>query len=189
MKKCPKCGTVQSDDRSMCVDCDAHLGAKMSETDEAELNEEMKEKISSLTERADDFHVSLFDKILLVLNILMVIAQIVLIFIFKDYGQKIYVLLYAVLLIFPSVYLVKPHWIWELNLLRANSRYGNADQLIPGALWVFERKVVSIIFLLMGVLLIVDICTYNTQIYSDLYPAYSEYFQPEISASYSKYGY
>ncbi len=78
MKKCRKCGALQNDDRTQCVDCGALLGAPMNETEETRTDAALDDKLDQMADHAADFHVSLRDKIFGILAILCVIAAVVL---------------------------------------------------------------------------------------------------------------
>jgi len=78
MKKCKKCGALQSDDRSTCVDCGTLLGRAMSADEAAEAEAAIDDKIDGLAERAEDFYVPLRDKIMGVISIIGIAAAIVL---------------------------------------------------------------------------------------------------------------
>lgn len=78
MKKCRKCGALQSDDRTQCVDCGALLGAPMTDAEESHAEAALDDKLDQMAERTEDFYVPLRDKILGVLAILGIIAAIVL---------------------------------------------------------------------------------------------------------------
>ena len=44
MKKCKKCGALQSDDRSVCLDCGSVLGRPMTDAEEAAAEEALDDK-------------------------------------------------------------------------------------------------------------------------------------------------
>ena len=79
MKKCKKCGTVQSNDRNICIECDSILGKPMTKNEEEISDAALDEKLNDMTERTDDFYVPLRDKIMGVLCILGIIESIILI--------------------------------------------------------------------------------------------------------------
>ena len=79
MKKCKKCGALQSDGRSTCIDCGTALGRPLSEADEELAEALLNDKLDSMAERADDFYVPIRDKIMGVLCIIGIIAAIILI--------------------------------------------------------------------------------------------------------------
>ena len=51
MKKCRKCGAVQNDDRTTCVDCGTVLGRPMSEEEEAIAEAALDDRLEGLAER------------------------------------------------------------------------------------------------------------------------------------------
>ncbi len=79
MKKCKKCGALQSDDKSVCIDCGAHLGRAMTPLEEEAAEAALDDKLDNMAERAEDFYVPLRDKIMGALCIVGIIAAIVLI--------------------------------------------------------------------------------------------------------------
>ena len=78
MKKCKNCGALQNDDNSTCIDCGAVLGKALSEAEAAEINESLDNKLDGMSERTEDFYVSLRDKIMGVLSVIGIIAAIIL---------------------------------------------------------------------------------------------------------------
>lgn len=69
MKLCQKCGAVQNDDRTTCVDCGALLGDSMTEGEEKAVNAELSETVTDLARKSDDFSLSKSDIVLGVLSI------------------------------------------------------------------------------------------------------------------------
>lgn len=78
MKKCRKCGAVQNDDRTTCVDCGALLGRPMTEEEEYLAEAELDDRLDDMAERTRDFYVPLRDKIIGVLCIIGAVAAILL---------------------------------------------------------------------------------------------------------------
>lgn len=78
MKKCSKCGAIQNDDRTTCLDCGALLGKPLSEEEEGVVEEQLDDQLYAMSERAQDFYVSVPDKILGILCIVIAIASLVL---------------------------------------------------------------------------------------------------------------
>ena len=78
MKKCKKCGAVQNDDRTTCVDCGTLLGRPMTEEEEEMAEAALDDKLYAMSERTEDFYVPVRDKIMGVLCIVGVIAAILL---------------------------------------------------------------------------------------------------------------
>jgi len=79
MKKCKNCGALQSDDRSVCLDCGTILGRPMTEAEEEAAEDALDDKLDAMSERTEDFHVPLRDKIMGALCIVGIIAAFVLI--------------------------------------------------------------------------------------------------------------
>ena len=77
MKKCKKCGAVQSDERTTCVDCGTVLGRPMDEAEEAQAEAALDDRLDGLAERAEDFYVSIPEKVMGILCIIAAVAAIV----------------------------------------------------------------------------------------------------------------
>jgi len=86
MKVCKKCGAVQNDDRSVCIDCGSVLGKSVSDEEEHNYNENLSEYIDDKSERTEDFYVSRSDK---VIGILCIIIAVVCIFIMNTAGVRL----------------------------------------------------------------------------------------------------
>ena len=78
MKICGKCGAHQSDDRSTCLDCGAILGRPLSESEERELNEDISDTLTGMSERTEDFYVSPLDRVLGIAAIVLAVAMVIL---------------------------------------------------------------------------------------------------------------
>jgi len=78
MKKCPKCGAVQSDGRNVCLDCGTLLGRAMTKEETAAHEDALDERLSDLSERTEDFYVPLRDKVIGIIALAGIIAAIVL---------------------------------------------------------------------------------------------------------------
>ena len=76
MKKCKKCGAVQENDNTVCIDCGAALGAPVNETEESVLEEEISDRVESMSETTADFYISAKDKVIGIIAIALVIASI-----------------------------------------------------------------------------------------------------------------
>ncbi len=77
MKKCKKCGAIQSDDRTNCLDCGAILGKPLSEEEADAVEDQLDDKLDGMAERAQDFYVSVPDKIMGILCIVIAVASLV----------------------------------------------------------------------------------------------------------------
>ncbi len=79
MKKCQKCGAIQSDDRTLCVDCGGLLGKPMSAQEQAKAEETLSETVSGMAQRTEDFCVTTRAR---VLGIVSIAAAAALVFLF-----------------------------------------------------------------------------------------------------------
>lgn len=86
MKVCKKCGAVQNDDRSVCIDCGSVLGKSVSDEEEHNYNENLSEYIDDKSERTEDFYVSRLDKII---GILCIIIGLTCIFVMNNAGVRL----------------------------------------------------------------------------------------------------
>lgn len=78
MKKCKKCGALQSDEKTICLDCGTLLGRSMTAEEEKEAETVLDEKLTHMSERMEDFYVPLRNKVMGILCIVGVIAACVL---------------------------------------------------------------------------------------------------------------
>lgn len=77
MKKCKKCGAIQSDDRTMCVDCGALLGESLSEAEAARAEAAFADKIDTMGDRMEDFHVPTHERVLGIVSIVLAVLMLV----------------------------------------------------------------------------------------------------------------
>ncbi len=77
MKKCQKCGAIQNDDRTNCLDCGALLGKPLSEAEADAVEDRLDDQLYAMSERAQDFYVSVPDKIMGILCIVIAVASLV----------------------------------------------------------------------------------------------------------------
>jgi len=78
MKKCKKCGAVQSDDRNTCIDCGTMLGHPMTEAEEEMVEDALDDKLDNMADKTEDFYVPVRDKIMGIICIIGIIAAVVL---------------------------------------------------------------------------------------------------------------
>lgn len=78
MKKCKTCGALQRDDRTTCVDCGSVLGKPMTDAEEETLHSALDDALDGMAERAQDFYVSLPEKIMGILCIIGAAAVLIL---------------------------------------------------------------------------------------------------------------
>ena len=76
MKICSSCGAVQSDERTTCVDCGAFLGDEVPPGFEKAVEKDISKTISKLNDRSDPLGVSVVDRIIGVLSIVLAAVMI-----------------------------------------------------------------------------------------------------------------
>ena len=153
MKKCKKCGAVQKDTRSVCIDCGTVLGKPLSEEETETVEEELQDNLHGMTERTEDFRVSRADIGLLISHALMTAVMIGM-FLWKgsDISGSAQTLVAGVLCnIGVIIELAFPRLSWTIHKWMMHLRYSNADDLAPGLLWIYGRKIIS------GLVLFVDL--------------------------------
>ncbi len=74
MKICKKCGAVQDDSRTSCLDCGAILGKPVSEAEESRVEDELYDTIDTMGDRTAPYYVSTLDKIFALIGIAAVIT-------------------------------------------------------------------------------------------------------------------
>ena len=77
MKKCGKCGAVQNDERTTCIDCGAVLGSPLDEISAENAEAELNGRLDNLSEKTEDFYVSASDRILGIISIVLAVVLIV----------------------------------------------------------------------------------------------------------------
>lgn len=132
MKICKKCGAVQNDSRTVCIDCGEALPAPVSDEERESIEAELSEKIDDKVENAELSYVGPFAKCLAAVDILGIAASFIIISIFNE-RPKIGFALYSILFfIAGAVITLFPLLEWKLDMFRLNMRYGiNTDDLTP----------------------------------------------------------
>ena len=64
MKKCKNCGMIQSNDNTVCLDCNSPLVSFLSEDENKQAEATLKKQVDNLADKTDEFYVSLRDRIL-----------------------------------------------------------------------------------------------------------------------------
>lgn len=81
MKKCSKCGALQSDDKRHCIDCGSLLGKSLTASEEKAEKSAIGSKVDAMADAAEDFYVPRRDKIMAILCVIgIVMAVLLLIF-------------------------------------------------------------------------------------------------------------
>ena len=149
MKVCKSCSAINSDDRSVCVDCGERLGKPLSENEANALEEQTHKNTEKLYNGEDPFHINLFDKIVGVLCGLgclagcgMWIGGLV-----TD-GNLGHMIAGIILLFAGAVDCFVPQLVWELEELRLSLV---TDGATPGGLYGVLRRGGELVCLLLGI--------------------------------------
>ena len=152
MKICDKCGAYNSDDRMFCVDCDE----KLEDSEDKNLQQNVKSKIDELYNKKDPLHVSVIDKIFGFISLVGVVATII-VFILNAITQTSCEYLGWALITFAisSFEAFCPKINWELEKLALSFRVSSSSDLEPSDFYFTRRKLAIIICALLGIFLLV----------------------------------
>ena len=138
MKKCVKCGAVQSDGRSLCIDCGALLGDSLSETEASRAEAEFSDKIDAMGDRIEDFHVSARERVLGIVSVVLAVLMLLSVWINGARREA----------------LVLPHFIMEIDdsgkYFLLNDRLIEADPAEIAAIRESESLERALLFGLIG---------------------------------------
>jgi hypothetical protein len=151
MKRCSKCGTIHDNSKFFCIDCYSSLGAPLSEEEEAEVNDKIKETITNLSNRADYFYVSKTDKIMIYLLCISSALHALLMLIRAEFYRENHLFPLGVCLILLAIAtcidLRFPRMSWELFKLRFALSIENPDDMEPSGFMLWFRRFTSKIIL------------------------------------------
>lgn len=165
MKKCKKCGAVQENDNTTCIDCGSVLGAPVNETEQSMLEEEISDRVESMSETTADFYISAKDKVIGIIAIALVIASIVMMVIianaldriddvWKDKYQQssLWFLGSAMFLAGAAIFFLAPKFLcWSYT--RRIRYIANIERLEPSASYLFLYKIAKYIPFVAGCVL------------------------------------
>lgn len=158
MRKCPRCGTVQSAGRSVCVDCGSVLHGVVSDADAAKYSRETSEHIEELNSDKYVFRVPLWAKIVAGLDAALLVAFF-LIYQLTDWlaGGR-YVIIVPFLVIPSFIVLAFPRFNWMLNSRRSRWLYEEQD-LTPSSSYLSVSRIfaaamfAAALFVLIGAII------------------------------------
>ncbi len=156
MKKCKKCGALQSDDRSVCLDCGSVLGRPMTDAEEEAAEEALDDKLETMAERTEDFYVPLRDKIMGVICIIGIIAAFVLMGIAggeKADNTAIAALCSIISLIGALPLLLFPRLVWKISTFRY--RFFYEWDTTPSAFALISRKIFAYALFAIGIIALI----------------------------------
>ncbi len=152
MKLCPKCGTMNSDSKFFCVECNEELGDSLTENEESAITRKVNKKLKKSYNRLDTFHVSLFDKIM---GIACIISSIILIVTYVLWSDGDWPLIFLILgLLFLGIGIVEaifPAFAWRCQKFTLSFTMSNSSQAEPSEWYIIARKISEVVCLIVGV--------------------------------------
>jgi hypothetical protein len=160
MKVCPKCGTPQSDNRFLCIDCGEKLGKPVSQNEEADMKRKTEKTLDRLYNKSDPLYVSMADKIIGALGFAGMIVVVILLTVFKSHTPDIWKVgaMNILLFLICSINALFPKVLWELEQIRMSALINEADDATPTDLYFIVRKAVTYVNLIIGVALLILTC-------------------------------
>jgi hypothetical protein len=160
MKKCKHCGALQGNEHSNCIDCDARLGAPLTNAEEVEEERKVTEKMTKLSNKKDYFYVNRIDKT--VAALLIIGAVLSLIFRISGGGNvgdagRILLSFAIPLMAIEAIDLLFPWISWELYKIKFIFSVENADDLQPSDLMIYIRRIFPYSTVISGYVLLIYI--------------------------------
>lgn len=151
MKKCTRCGALQDDKRSVCLDCGERLPSPLAGEELEKAQAELDKKISSLSDRADDFYVNRLDKAFIVLNAVGIIADAVICVLKREtVGIFLGGIVALTLFLLSALLLMFPEKAWRLKQHGLASVINEWDDVSPSLGWIWGMKITCYIMTGMG---------------------------------------
>lgn len=166
MKKCRKCGTVQDDSRSTCIDCGAVLPKPMTDEEEKAHEEALDDRLDGMAERTEDFYVPVWAKILGFVCVACFVGTI-LFLVFtpnRRYIEGELVVLTFESAIFGTISLLFPRFCWRLGSFGRRWWYADGENLKPSFAYIVVVKAVGVLFTVLTVICLCEIVTSSMRI-------------------------
>ena len=148
LRKCPKCGTVQSAERSVCVDCGSVLHGTVSDAEAASYEKETAEQVEELNSESHTFRVPLWAKIVAGLDAATVVAFFLLINQTDLRADSKYILITPAFGIASMIGLLFPKLDWLLASRRSSWLYEEKDLTPSGAYLSVSRLFCTVMFVI-----------------------------------------
>jgi hypothetical protein len=153
MKKCKKCGALQKDSRSTCIDCGEQLGPPLSKQEEKDIDMEVSKKIRKLSNRGDYFYISKLDRVIAILN-LIAAAQFLIINILNRGSLSeadLYISIIAIIvMLICAVDLMFPQISWELYKMKFIFAIDNPEDMEPSVFMLYMRRITGYTVCVIG---------------------------------------
>ncbi len=156
MKICEKCGASNSDARRFCIDCGEILGEKLSAFQEKQYRDKIGEQIENMYNKKDPLYVSLYDKIIGVISIIGVIVSLVFVVTNLIFGKSSEALMMSIVLfVLAVVEAFVPKFTWSIEKIRLGFYANGADELEPGQIYFWCRKITMTLSVIGGITMII----------------------------------
>lgn len=159
MKKCTRCGALQDDGRTVCLDCGEHLPPPLSEGERIKAETELVKKIENLSDRADNSYVSKPKKVFIIFDVLGMAISIYFCAAFF-YGTPdavicLYTLIFSLL---SAAIKVFPHFFWNIEKFRLSFMINEADTATPTDIWIIGNNIAGYGLTIFNYILFIYIC-------------------------------
>lgn len=156
MKVCTHCGTVQSDDRTVCIECQAVLTEKMPEDMEKKYLKKQRKTLKRLSDKSEDLHVTPLDAAIGIASLLMSLAAIIMSA--TGYSENALLIFVAVAGIPTAAAALLPKLLFSIEKIFLSLKLDEKD-LTPSGYYLTMRRFViyaafttTLILFLMSVL-------------------------------------
>ena len=161
MKKCRKCGTVQDDSRSTCIDCGAVLPKPMTDEEEKAHEEALDDRLDGMAERTEDFYVPKWARILGFVCLACIVGTILFLAFTPNrrYIEGEWVVLTFGCAIGGVVLLLLPRFCWLLGSLSRRWWYADGGNLKPSFAYIAVVRAVGVFFTVFAVICLCGMVT------------------------------
>jgi len=143
MKKCIKCGTEQSDERTFCIDCNMRLGDSLSAEHEEFIKEQNTKNIDRLYSYGNDLRASYLDKVIGIASIAGTIVSLVFCMIRQSNREyEAFLLFFFAVCVFniSALFALLPRLLWSLQNRRWSYWADGTEELSPSSFYKTMRK-------------------------------------------------
>lgn len=163
MKKCAKCGALNDNLYTSCIDCGAPTGPPLSKEVVKEAEKSGSNESKDLANQPDYFEVSKTDKTVAVFLMVGAMLHLFMISIINHSELADYVIILwivIVLMLFEAICLLIPKLAWRLIHLGVPGKGPGREKLQPTELTVSLRRGLAYSMVFIGYALLVIICLY-----------------------------
>lgn len=161
MRKCRKCGTVQDDSRSTCIDCGAVLPKPMTDEEEKAHEEALDDRLDGMAERTEDFYVPKWARILGFVCLACIVGTILFLAFTPNrrYIEGGWVLQTLECAICGAISLLFPRFGWWLFSFGRRWWYAEGSNLTPSFAYTVVVKAVGVFCTIVAVICLCGMIT------------------------------